>query len=63
MNPSASSAAAESSSGAKRRGCPRVVGTRRKFPPSGHPAPAAPCALVRRGRARQITPPRGPPVP
>jgi hypothetical protein len=47
MDPSASSAAARTSSGAKRRGCPRVAGTRRRFPPGGHPAPAVPCASGR----------------
>jgi hypothetical protein len=52
MDPSASSTAAESSSGAKRRGRPRAARTRRRFQPGGRPAPAAPCASVRRGRAR-----------
>jgi hypothetical protein len=30
----------------------RAAGTKRRFLPGGRPAPAAPCALARRGRTR-----------
>jgi hypothetical protein len=63
MDPSASSAAVESSSGVKHRGRPPGSKNKAKVRPGGHSALAAPCASVRRGRARRITPPRGPPVP
>jgi hypothetical protein len=63
MDPSASSTAAGSSSGVKRRGRPRAAGTRRRSPPGGRPAPKAPCASGRRGRTRRIALPRGPPMP
>jgi hypothetical protein len=57
MDSFASSAATGSSSGVKRRGRPRAVGTRQRSPPGGRPAPEAPYALGRRGRTRRIAPP------
>jgi hypothetical protein len=62
MDPSTSSTTAGSaSSGVKRRGRPRAAGTKRRFPPCGHPEPEAPCALGRRRRVRRTMPPQGPP--
>jgi hypothetical protein len=63
MDPSASSAAAESSSGAKRRGFPPGSRNKAKIPAQWMPGDGGPLRLGAPRQGGRITPPRGPPVP